>query len=580
MKKTLFLFISFIALIQVSSFAQGTAFLCTNPAVEQVLLGNYDPASFLASQVLNDPDSISKGIMKRVNADTLKSYIIKLASFQNRNTGSDTLSSVKGFGAARNWVYGKFQQYSAVNENRLLPSFFQFDQAICSVNRHKNIIAVLPGIDTTDKSIVLIEGHMDSRCEVLCDTSCKAQGVEDNASGTALVMELARIMSRYSYNHTIVFMITTSEEQGLYGAEAFADYVTGKGIQVKAVQNNDVIGGIICGKTSSAPSCPGLNDIDSLQVRLFSYGGFNSKNKQYARFSKLEYKEELVPYVPVVMTVSIMSAEDRTGRGGDHIPFRQHNFTAIRYTSANEHGDANVTAVGYSDRQHSTRDTLGVDTNNDMAIDSFFVDFNYLARNAVINGNAAAMAAIGPKTPDFTVAAIGLNTVEVTITQQTGYANYRFADRTVLNDWDSVYTMNGMVDTFTVSSASTHYVSVASVDSKGIESLFSKEIMISVPNGINEIKKEEGISLMQNKPNPFDESTIIAVYVDKGKKYKEAHIAISDVNGKVIKRMPIELKQGMNEVVYEHGYGTSGMFTYALIIDGSIRESKKMIFAN
>lgn len=580
MKKILLLFFLLIIFLSIKSYGQGTAFLVTDPIAEQVMLGNYDPTLYAASVVLNHPDTISQGIMQRINADSLKSNIIKLASFHNRNTGSDTLSSTKGFGAARNWVYSKFQEYSAANENRLLPAFFQFDQAICLVNRHKNIIAVLPGIDTTDKRIILIEGHMDSRCEVLCDTACLAQGVEDNATGTALVMELARVMSKYSYNHTIVFMITTSEEQGLYGAEAFADYATLKGIQIKAVQNNDVIGGIVCGVTSSAPSCPGLNDIDSTQVRLFSYGGFNSKHKQYARFSKLEYKEELLPYVSVPMTVSIMSAEDRTGRGGDHIPFRQHNYTAIRYTSANEHGNANVADTAYSDRQHTTRDTLGVDTNGDFVVDSFFVDFNYLARNAVINGNAAGMAAIGPKSPDFTVVAIGTNMVEVTITQETGYAYYRFADRTTTNDWDSVYIMTGTVDTFMVGTAVTHYMSVASIDTNGIESLFSKEILIAVPNGINELKKDEGISLMQNKPNPFDESTIISVYVDKGKKYKEAFISIADIKGKEIKRMPVELKQGMNEVIYEHGYGASGIFTYTLMVDGKAIESRKMIFTN
>ena len=581
MKKYSLLLIITSALLNFKSFAQATAFVVTNPTVEQVMLGNYNPITYSATQLLNHPDTISKGIIQRVNPDTLKSYILKLASFHNRNTGSDTLSTTKGFGAARNWVYSKFQQYSAVNENRLLPSFFQFNQTICSVGRHKNIIAALPGTDTVDKRIIIIEGHMDSRCEALCDTACLAQGVEDNATGTALVMELARVMSKYSYNHTIVFMITTSEEQGLYGAEAFADYTTLKGIQIKAVQNNDVIGGILCGNTSSAPSCPGLNNVDSTQVRLFSFGGFNSKHKQYARFSKLEYKEELLSSVAVPMTISIMSAEDRTGRGGDHIPFRQHNYTALRYTSANEHGNADVTAVGgYFDRQHTTRDTLGIDTNGDMVVDSFFVDFNYLARNAVINGNAAGMAAIGPKSPDFTVVAIGLNTVEVTITAQTGYAYYRFADRTSTNDWDSVYTMTGNVDTIIIGNAATHYVSVASIDTNGVESLFSKEILISVPTGINELKKEEGISLMQNKPNPFDESTIISIYVDKGKKYKEAFISITDNKGREIKRIPVELLQGMNEVIYEHGYGASGIFNYTLLIDGKAIQSKKMIFTN
>jgi len=580
MKKYTLLFLFFSFFISENIFSQATGIFCTDPIAEQVMLGNYDPSLYSASIILDHPDSISKGILQRVNADSLKSYIIQLANFKNRNSGADTLSTTYGYGAARKWVFSKFQEFSASNESRLMPAYIQFSQVICTVNSHKDVIAVLPGIDTTDKSIILIEGHMDSRCEGLCDTACIARGVEDNASGTALVMELARVMSKYSYARTIVFMITTAEEQGLYGAEAFADYVQLKGIQMHAVQNNDVIGGIICGATSSAPSCPGLNDIDSLQVRLFSYGGFNSLHKQYARFSKLQYKELIFPVAPVTMMVSIMASEDRTGRGGDHIPFRQHGYTSIRYTSANEHGNADVSIPTYTDRQHSTRDTLGVDTNGDMVIDSFFVDFNYLARNAVINGNAAGMAAIGPLTPNFVANIIGINTVEVVITDQTQYLNYRFAMRTNTNDWDTVFMMSGTVDTFTVNPSTYHYVSVSSVDVNGVESLFSHETLIHIPNGVEELKNESGISLMQNKPNPFDEATIISVYVEKGKKYKEAFISVADLSGKEIKKMPIELKLGMNEVLFEHGYGQSGTYMYTLVIDGKAIQSKKMIFAN
>src|SRR5205085_373648 len=156
-------------------------------------------------------------------------------------------------------------------------------------------------------------------------------------------------------------------------------------IVIKEVQNNDVIGGIICGLTSSPPSCPGAGNIDSLHVRFFSYGGFNSPHKGLARFVKLEYKEQLRSIVSVPMTLNVMTPEDRTGRSGDHVPFRSlGGFTAMRFTSANEDGDANVSNPNYSDRQHSTRDTLGADTNNDQVVDSFFVDFDYLARNAVI----------------------------------------------------------------------------------------------------------------------------------------------------------------------------------------------------
>ncbi len=98
------------------------------------------------------------------------------------------------------------------------------------------------------------------------------------------------------------------------------------------------------------------------------------------------------------MQVSVMAAEDRTGRGGDHIPFRQRGFSAIRFTSANEHGNAS-NGPGYTDRQHTSGDVLGADTNGDGEVDSFYVDFHYLGRNALINANAAVMAAYAPPPP-------------------------------------------------------------------------------------------------------------------------------------------------------------------------------------
>lgn len=566
-------------IISTNFFAQ-TNIISTNPVAEQIMLGNYNPATYHASNILNHPDSISRGILADVSPDSLKSYIISLASFGNRNSGSDTVSSTFGIGASRRWIFDKFSEFSAANENRLIPSYLQFDELICTSNQHRNIFAVLPGLDTSDKRIIIIEAHMDSRCEGLCDSLCVAQGVEDNATGTALVMELARVMSKYSFNHTIVFVAMMAEEQGLYGAEAFADYTQQKGILIRAVQNNDVIGGIICGQTSSPPSCPGNGDIDSIGVRLFSQGAYNSFHKGYCRFVKLEYKEMINPFAAVHTDIRIMSPEDRTGRGGDHIPFRQHGYPSMRFTSANEHGDADVTNVNYSDRQHSYRDTLGIDTNNDQVIDSFFVDFNYLARNAVINGNAAGMAAIGPKTPDFLLTVSDSDLI-IHVTQQTQFDVYRVGVRTISNDWDSVYTFTGtLYDTIDVPPASNYFVSICSVDTNGIESVFSREYM-TTPVGISEYQQpNQGISLLQNRPNPFDEATYMIFRVDKMPAYKIASMRITDLSGKLVQEIPVDLQPGINEVLYEHGYGASGTLLYSLVVDGSVVSTKEMIFAN
>jgi hypothetical protein len=407
--------------------------------------------------------------------------------------------------------------------------------------------------------------------------------MEDNGSGTALVLELARVMSKYTYDHSIVFMLTIGEEEGLTGAEAFAKYAEQKGIKIKGVYNNDVIGGIICGKTSSPPSCPGENNIDSTQVRLFSPGGFNSAHKGLARFTKLEYKEMIRPFTSVPMLISIMTPEDRTGRSGDHLPFRDHYFTAIRFTSANEHGDAGVDAAGYTDRQHTSGDVLGVDTNNDQVIDSFYVDFHYLARNAVINGNGAAMMALGPKTPDFKLTSNGMNKLYINITQQTQYLHYRVGIRTSTNDFDSVYTFSGpasLSDTVYLPLPNTYIVSVACVDKNEIESLFSKEYTAKLTSIQDLSLAPNPVQLLQNKPNPSDEATTISVMVENHVDYKQAYIIIQDITGKEIKKLAIDLKDGMNEVLYNHGYHMSGTYIYTLIIDGKRVASKRMVFTN
>jgi hypothetical protein len=549
----------------------------------QVMLGNYNPALYSQAMVIDHPDSISAGIYRNVSADSLKAYIIKLGSFGNRNSGSDTLSPTFGIGAARQWVLGKFEEFSAANEDRLIPFYLEFDRLICTVNHHKNICAVLPGTDTSTKSVIIIEGHIDSRCEAVCDSLCNAQGIEDNASGTALVMELARVMSKFSYKHTLVFLVTIAEEQGLYGAEAFADYTTQEGIRVKAVQNNDVIGGILCGATSSPPSCPGQGNVDSLHVRIFSQGSFNSKHKGYARFNKLEYEEQLHPMVATPTQIWIMSPEDRTGRSGDHIPFRMKNDAAIRYTSANESGDANVSDTAYNDRQHTVRDTLGVDTDADMVIDSFFIDFRYLARNTYINGNAAAMCALGPKQPDFLLTAVGANQIRVEVTVETGYPAYRVGVRSVTHDWDSVYTLtNTLIDTLDVTSSSNNvFVSMMSVDNNGIESIPSREYMINVSSiETGPQTPDPGVYLYQNRPNPFDEVTYIQLYANQAMVDKKAALVITSVNGVQLQTIPIQINQGLNEIMYNHGYGATGLLFYSLVIDGNLIDTKSMVFAN
>ncbi|MEZ4942349.1 MAG: M28 family peptidase [Saprospiraceae bacterium] len=560
-------------------FAQ-TNIHCTNALAEQILLGNYNPADYAATTVTADLATTTAGIHARVSADSLKAYLIRLSTFGTRNTGSDTLSPTTGIGAARRWAHQKFTEFGAANENRLVVSYLQFDQDICGMGQHRNVFALLPGSNSANNGVILIEGHMDSRCDVSCDVTCEAQGIEDNATGTALVLELARVMAQYTFENTILFMVTIGEEQGLLGAEAMAIYMKNKDIPLRAVLNNDIVGGVICGETSSPPSCPGLNHIDSTGVRLFSQGGANSRNKQLARFIKLQYQENILPTASVPMDLRLQSLEDRTGRGGDHIPFRERAYPAMRFTSANEHGDAS-NGAGYTDRQHTSDDILGVDTDGDQVVDSFFVQFNYLARNVVINGNAAAVAARNVPVPAGLTALRSTGLLDVEVDDPANTGTYRVALRSTGLDWDTVYTLaGGTFGTFPAPPTGLLYVSVAAVDPEGGESLFSGEKLVLITGTETQTEGAgKNIELFQNRPNPFDEATWISFYVKEVPKYRQAQILISDMQGKAVERIPVVLQAGMNEVYYVHGYGTRGTFTYALQVDGQTVDARQMVFA-
>jgi hypothetical protein len=190
------------------------------------------------------------------------------------------------------------------------------------------------------------------------------------------------------------------------------------------------------------------------------------------------------------------------------------------------------------------------------------------------------MIAISPETPDFTLTQSG-NDLTVQITQQQQYLHYRIGVRTLTNDWDSVYTFTGAT-AHTLNLPNANYkISVASVDNKNVESLFSKELT-SVINLVNDIEQPESpIELLQNKPNPFDEATMIGVLVNKLPAYRQAHLSIRDIaTGREVKRLPVKLETGLNEVMYSHGYHATGTFIYSLVIDGKTIASKKMVFAN
>lgn len=541
-----------------------------------LLRGEYDAIS----ESIIIPSELSSILTNEINTDSMLNYLLALEQFETRNSGSDTLSETRGIGASRTWIYDKLESINIQNGSPSVVDYLEFDQMICGVDHHKNVLMVHPGIDPS-AGVIIIEAHMDSRCENECDIDCIALGMEDNGSGIALVMELARVMTQKSYNRTIMFMLTTAEEQGLLGANAMATFCIDQEIDIKAVLNNDVIGGIICGETASPPGCMGEGDIDSTQVRIFSNGTTLSKHKNLARYTKLQYEEEILPTATVPMQISIMSAEDRIGRGGDHIPFRENGFTSIRFTSANENGNAQINA-NYHDHQHSTRDILGTDTNGDGILDSLFVDFNYLKRNTVINGMAAGMIAISPDQPSIELESVG-NQVQVTINSDEPYETFRIGTRIDGNEFDSLITITGtnvaLIDN--PEDNGFFFITACVVNDLGVESCFAEEQFLLI-NSIDEsdlLLPKSHVKLLPNRPNPFDEATTISWHVEKSIPHQSAQIQVHTSTGQLVKEKDIDLNIGLNDWVFTHGWGTEGIYYYSLVIDGKPVETRSMIFA-
>ena len=172
-------------------------------------------------------DSVVQVMLEEVSAKNIEATVRKLVSFQTRHTLSDTLSTKTGIGAARNWIKSEFEKYAKESGGRLQVSFDTFTQAadgkrVTVPTVLKNVLAILPGSDPLDTRVFIVSGHYDSRASDVLDAQIAAPGANDDASGTAVAMELARVMSKKQFNCTLIFVAMVGEEQGLYGATNLA----------------------------------------------------------------------------------------------------------------------------------------------------------------------------------------------------------------------------------------------------------------------------------------------------------------------------------------------------------------------
>jgi hypothetical protein len=315
-------------------------------------------------------DPTIQEIVSKISQDRIVEVLKKMESFGTRNTMSDPNQPDRGVGAARRWIFDQFKSYSP----RLEVSFDTY--AVPKSGRVfrdveiRNVMAVLPGKTDPDRWII-IGGHYDSlnlqipqeiRGDPQKSVEIDAPGVTDNASGTACTMECARVLSQYEFKATLVFVAFIGEEQGLLGAARLAARLKEKNQAVEAVLNNDIIGSDVSGNSS------GSNE----RILVFSEDPADSPSRQIARYIRLIGNR----YYPE-FTADMIFRADRFGRGGDHTPFNQQGFAAVRFTTPYE----NFT------NQHSPTDT--------------FANTSPLLTARVTRLNAATLAsmALAPRPP-------------------------------------------------------------------------------------------------------------------------------------------------------------------------------------
>lgn len=331
-------------------------------------------------------------MLRSVSANRIESDIRKLVSFGTRNTLSTQDNPNRGIGAARDWIFNEFEKISRDCGGCLIVEKQSFTQPkaprVPEPTLLTNVIATLKGSTDPDR-IYVVSGHYDSMCSSPTDAACDAPGANDDASGTAAVIELARVMSKHKFDATIIFMAVAGEEQGLLGATYFAEQAKQKGLRIEAMFTNDIIGGVTTQKNSPnrnrvrvfSEGVPSNETPQEANTRRSVGGENDSSSRQLARF----IKEQADRYIKD-FKVWMIYRRDRYLRGGDHIPFLERGFAAVRITEADE---------DYNHQHQNVRTENGVfygDTPE-------FVDFGYVANVTRVNLVALASLALAPAAP-------------------------------------------------------------------------------------------------------------------------------------------------------------------------------------
>ena len=357
-----------------------------------------------AQTTISDPEI--KKMVSEVSASNMETTIRKLVSFGTRHTLSDTKSNTRGIGSAQRWVKAEFDKYALGSNGRLTAKIDYFTvkadgKRIATDSQLGNVMATLKGTDPTDDRVLIISGHLDSRATDVMNTTIDAPGANDDGSGVAALMEISRIMCKREFPFTIIFVAVVGEEQGLYGAKHLADKAKEENWNVVAMLNNDMIGNSLSNGTGLrdnlnvrvfSETIPYLEPEAEGKIRKATNRENDSPSRQLARYIKTttsQYVDQL--------NINLVYRNDRFLRGGDHTPFCQNGFTAIRFCEMNENYD------------HQHQD-IRLEKGTQYGDLPEFMDFEYMRK--VTCANLATLSNLGwsPKSPK----SVGIKISELT----------------------------------------------------------------------------------------------------------------------------------------------------------------------
>jgi hypothetical protein len=346
-------------------------------------------------QTLINRDQEIKKMVDDISREKIEQHVRKMVTFHTRHNLSVQDDASKGIGAAWNWIKAEMEKSIPASGGRLSVEFVDYTvggqgQRIAQETKLKNVVAILKGTDPNDDRKILISAHLDSRAALDNDNTGFAPGANDDGSGVAAILELMRIMSTRKFPATIVFMAVSGEEHGLYGAKFMAEKAKAEKWNIIAMLNNDMIGNSGSSETMLndnmrvrvfSEGVPALETEQMTALRKYTAGENDSRSRQLARYIK-ETGERYVDQ----MNVTLVFRNDRFGRGGDHTPFCQAGFTAVRICEYNENYD----------RTHKIPAVVNGIQEGDLPE---YVDYEYVRKNAGINLATMANLALAPCEP-------------------------------------------------------------------------------------------------------------------------------------------------------------------------------------